>query len=406
MQEYKVHSALGGPEALAALRSRLAAQGIGLLLDFVPNHTACDHSWVTRHPEFYVQGTEEDLQPHPRSFFAAETARGRRILAHGRDPYFPPWEDTAQLNYQNPGLRAAMIKTLLEVAGQCDGVRCDMAMLVLRDVFARTWGDHAFSEGPPAEGEFWAEAIDAVRKKHPRFIFLAEAYWGLETRLQALGFDYTYDKTLYDRLLHHNAGEVRQHLRADIDVQMRSARFLENHDEPRAAQGFPLDKHRAAALIAYTLPGMRFFHEGQLEGRTARVPVQLRRRPPEPPNPDLQKFYATLLSELRNPIFREGRWRLLDACAAWEGNSTCGQFIVYRWLHPDHGARITAVNFGPDQAQCYVPLQLAGIAGRNIRLRDRLSNDFYERAGDSLLHPGLFLDMAPYQVHVFELQPL
>ncbi len=407
VQEYKVHSALGGPEALAALRSRLAAQGIGLLLDFVPNHTACDHAWVARHPEFYVQGTEEDLQQHPRSFFAVETARGRRILAHGRDPYFPAWEDTAQLNYQHPGLRAAMIKTLLEVAGQCDGVRCDMAMLVLRDVFARTWAERAQpSEGQPAEGEFWAEAIDAVRKKHPRFLFLAEAYWGLETRLQALGFDYTYDKMLYDRLLHHDAGEVRDHLRADLDVQMRSARFLENHDEPRAAQAFGLDRHLAAALIAFTLPGMRFFHEGQLEGRTRRVPVQLRRRPQEPVNAELHQFYQLLLRELRDPTLREGRWRLLDACAAWEGNSSCGQFIVYRWQHPDHAPRIITVNFGPDQAQCYVPLHLPGIAGRNIRLRDHLGSATYERTGDSLLQPGLYLDMAPYQAHLFELQPL
>ncbi len=403
VQEYKVHETLGGPRTLASLRTRLAEQGIGLLLDFVPNHTACDHSWVTRHPEFYVQGTEGDLQQHPHSFFAAETARGRRILAHGRDPYFPAWEDTAQLNYQHPGLRAAMIKTLLEVAEQCDGVRCDMAMLVLRDVFARTWGERARPpEGPTADDEFWAEAIDAVRKKHPRFLFLAEAYWGLEARLQALGFDYTYDKTLYDRLLHHSACEVREHLRGDLEGQMRSARFLENHDEPRAAQSFTLEKHRAAALIAYTLPGMRFFHEGQIEGRTQRVPVQLHRRPPEPVSAEIKDLYHSLLREIRDPVLREGRWMLLDARPAWEGNPTCEQFIVHRWEHPDHGSRVIAVNFGPDQAQCYVPLQLAGIAGRKILLRDRLSGATYERDGDSLLHPGLYLDLAPYQPHLFE----
>ena len=405
VQQYKVHSALGGPAALAALRQQWTEQGIGLLLDFVPNHTACDHLWVSRHPEFYVQGTEEDLQNQPHSFFAADTASGRRILAHGRDPYFPAWEDTAQLNYRHPGLRAAMIKTLLEVAEQCDGVRCDMAMLVLRDVFARTWGDRARSaEGPAAEGDFWAEAIDAVRQEHPNFTFLAEAYWGLEPRLQALGFDYTYDKTLYDRLLHHGASEVREHLRADIETQMRSARFLENHDEPRAAQAFPLEKHRAAALLAYTLPGMRFFHEGQLEGRAHRVPVQLLRRPPEPPNGELKNFYAALLAELRDPTLRQGRWKLLDINPAWEGNSTCVQIIAHRWQRQHYSVRLIAVNLGDCHAQGYVPLQLSGIAGRKILLRDRLSDETYERDGDSLLQPGLYVDLAPYQIHLFEVR--
>ncbi len=406
VQEYKVHSALGGPAALASLRARWAEQGISLLLDFVPNHTALDHPWVHRHPEFYVQGTEDDMRSHPHSYFVAESARGRRVLAHGRDPYFPAWEDTAQLNYQHPGLRAAMIKTLLEVAEQCDGVRCDMAMLDLQDIFSRTWGDRARpAEGKPADGEFWAEAIDAVRKKHPRFLFLAEAYWDLESRLQALGFDYTYDKTLYDRLLHHGAGDVRAHLHANMDEQVRSARFLENHDEPRAAREFPLEKHRAAAVVAFTLPGMRFFYEGQLEGRTRRVPVQLRRRPVEPVNKDVQSFYHSLLRELKDPVLRHGTWKLLEAHPAWEGNPTCGQFLAHRWSHPQHGARVIVVNFGDCQGQCFVPLKLPGIAGRQLLLRDRLGEDSYERDGDSLLQPGLFLDMAPWQVHLFDIKP-
>ncbi len=403
VQEYKVHSALGGPAALAALRAQWAEQGIGLLLDFVPNHTALDHTWVSRHPEFYVQGTEDDMRSHPHDFFVAETARGRRILAHGRDPHFPAWEDTAQLNYQHPGLRAAMIKTLLEVAEQCDGVRCDMAMLDLQDIFSRTWGDRARpQEGHPAEGEFWAEAIDAVRKKHPRFLFLAEAYWGLESRLQALGFDYTYDKALYDRLLHHGAGDVRAHLHANLEEQIRSARFLENHDEPRAAHEFPLEKHRAAATIAFTLPGMRFFHEGQLEGRTHRVPVQLRRRPVEPLNKEIQTFYQSLLRELEDPVLRQGSWKLLEGHPAWEGNPTNAHFIAHRWYHPQLGARLVVVNLGGCQAQCYVPLQLPAIAGREILLRDKLGTECYEREGDSLLQPGLFLDMGPWQAHLFE----
>lgn len=406
VEDYRVSRSLGGPAALAALRRRMAKRGLGLILDFVPNHTARDHDWVFSHPEFYVPGTEELLRQEPQNYFAVLTPKRRRILAHGRDPYFPGWTDTAQLNYRYPGLRAALIKTLLEIAGQCDGVRCDMAMLVLDDVFQRTWGDAARpAEGSAAAGEFWAEAIDAVRRRYPDFLFLAEAYWGLEGELQALGFDYTYDKGLYDHLMHAGAGAVRDHLRGDPEVLARGAHFLENHDEPRAAQLLPPDKHRAAAVICYATPGMRFFHEGQLEGRTAKLPVQLGRRPAEKPHRELRLFYEKLLAALQDPVLRHGRWLLLETRPAWEGNCSSDQFVVQRWEGGRQGSRLAVVNFGPEQAQCYVPLDLPYLRGRRVLLRDLLGEAHYEREGDSLRSPGLYLDLGPYQVHLFEVIP-
>lgn len=406
IQDYQVSRQLGGRAALAQLRRRLGRRNVGLILDFVPNHTARDHRWVFSHPEFYVSATEELLQQEPQNYFAIETVRGRRILAHGRDPYFPGWSDTAQLDYRQPALRAAMIETLLEIAGQCDGVRCDMAMLVLQDVFARTWGETAQPlDAPAAEGDFWAEAMDAVRGRYPEFLFMAEAYWGLEGELQALGFDYTYDKTLYDRLVHPGAAAVCDHLRGDSELQGRAVRFLENHDELRAAQVFPPDKHRAAALICYAAPGMRFFHEGQLEGRQVRVPVQLARRPAEPLDRELHAFYRKLLAELSHPALRRGRWKLLEASPAWEGNCTSEQFVIQRWDAGGRGSRLAVANFGPQQAQCYVRLDLTHIRGRQVVLRDLLSDAVYERDGNTLLQPGLYLDMAPYHVHLFQLSP-
>jgi hypothetical protein len=59
------------------------------------------------------------------------TARGPKILAYGRDLNFPGWPDTLQLNYANPELQRARIDELVAIAGKCDGVRCDMAMLLL-----------------------------------------------------------------------------------------------------------------------------------------------------------------------------------------------------------------------------------------------------------------------------------
>ena len=133
-----------------------------------------------------------------------------------------------------------------------------MAMLVLPDVFERTWGIRP--------DPFWPKAIEAVRRGHPDFVFMAEVYWDLEWTLQQQGFDYAYDKRLYDRLREQTAGPVRAHLRAAPDYQDKLARFLENHDEPRAASTFAPEVHAAAAVLTYLSPGLRFFHQGQTRG--------------------------------------------------------------------------------------------------------------------------------------------
>lgn len=189
---YRVHSGLGGDDALARLRDRLARRGVSLMLDFIPNHTAIDHPWVTEHPDRYVQGTDADLDAAPGNWVRLPTGDRARVLAHGRDPYFPGWTDTLQLDYSAPAVPAAMREQLLAAAGRCDGLRCDMAMLLLPDVFERTWGR--------AIDPFWPDALAAVRAWHPGFTFLAEVYWGREADLQQQGFDATYDKALYDRL--------------------------------------------------------------------------------------------------------------------------------------------------------------------------------------------------------------
>ena len=158
--------------------------------------------------------------------------KGGRIFACGRDPYFPAWPDVLQLNAFHPGLRQAVIETLLDMAGQCDGVRCDMAMLLLNNIFERTWGLRA---GARPETDYWPEIIPAIKRNSPNFKFIAEAYWDLEWELQQQGFDFCYDKKLYDRMEHENAENVRLHLLADMPYQERLVRFIENHDEPRAA---------------------------------------------------------------------------------------------------------------------------------------------------------------------------
>jgi glycosidase len=281
---YAVSEVLGGEAALARFREKLARRGIKLMLDFVPNHTAPDHPWVKAHPEYYVEGSEEALAGSPENYLRVDTDRGPKILAYGRDPNFPGWPDTLQLNYANPELQKARIDELIAIAGKCDGVRCDMAMLLLPEISQRTWG---MTPEP-----FWPKAIPSVHEKFPDFTFMAEVYWDLEWTLQQQGFAYCYDKRLYDRLREGHAAPVRGHLLAGLDYQDKLARFLENHDEPRAASEFPRPRHAAAAVITFLSPGLRFFHQGQFDGAQLRIPTHLCAARSSPGIPRLQPSTA------------------------------------------------------------------------------------------------------------------
>ena len=391
---YTVHEGLGGDAALARVRERLRARGLRLMLDFVPNHTGLDHPWVERHPQYYVSGTELDQARAPQNYTWVKLKHGELLLAHGRDPYFSGWPDTLQLDYGNPATQEAMIGELLRISQQCDGVRCDMAMLVLPDVFERTWGRRA-----PL---FWPEATRRVRERTPGFRFMAEVYWDLEWTMQQQGFDYAYDKRLYDRLREGHARPVREHLHAGLDYQARLARFLENHDEPRAAAAFPSAMHEAAAVVTFLSPGLRFLHQGQLEGRTKRISPHLVRAPQEPLDDARQQFYLRLLTVLAQPAVRDGQWRLLECAPAWDGNWTSDCFIAWSWEGPAGGRRLVAVNYSGHQAQCYVRLPNPDLGGRAVRLQDLLSATRYERDGHELVSRGLYLDLPPWGYHAFE----
>ena len=181
---------------------------------------------------------------------------------------------------------------------------------------------------------------------------MAEVYWDLEWTLQHQGFDFTYDKRLYDRLEHGSARPVREHLYAGLDFQDHLARFLENHDEPRAAATFPPERHRAAAVITFLAPGLRFFHQGQREGKRVRIPMHLGRGPAEPADEAIGAFYDALLACLRRPAYREGQWQLLGASAAWDGNGSHDAFIAYAWSGTDDARHLVVVNYADHHSQC------------------------------------------------------
>jgi len=397
VRNYVVDPHLGGPEGLAIARKELAKRGLRLVLDFVPNHVAPDHPWAKDHPEYFIQGTPEDALREPAAFLSV----GRHIFACGRDPFFPAWPDVLQLNAFNEGLRAATTETVNSIADQCDGVRCDMAMLMMNDIFQRTWGGRAGVR--PAE-EYWPELIGSVRAAHPGFIFMAEAYWDLEWELQQQGFDFCYDKKLYDRLEHGPAENVRLHLCADLAYQERLVRFIENHDEPRAAATFSPEKERAAAVLTTTLPGAALLHEGQLEGRRVRLPVFLGRRPDEPADAELRVFYTSLLTAIAKEGLRNGDWQLCGR-EGWPDNSSYLNVVAWCW-GGEHGRHLVIVNLGDIHAQARVLVPGDGIGGRSWRLNDLLSGETWDRDGNEMAGTGLYVDLLPWGRNLFRLQEL
>jgi Alpha amylase, catalytic domain len=390
VRRYVVDPRLGGTEGLARARQELANRGIKLLLDFVPNHVATDHPWVSDHPEYFVRGNADDLKNDPASYFEASG----NVFAYGRDPYFPAWQDVLQLNAIDPGLRRAAVETLASIAGQCDGVRCDMAMLLVSAIFERTWGARA---GQPPTTDYWREVIPSVKLRHPDFLFLAEAYWDMEWELQQQGFDFCYDKRLYDRLDHGNAESVRQHLGADLAFQAKLMRFLENHDEPRAALAFSPEKEAAAAVVISTLPGARLFHEGQFEGRRVRIPVFLARRPQEPVNETLRLLYENLLKAIGKPAFRDQQWSMCE-CAGWPDNASYQNLLAWTWRN-DAELYLIAVNLSDQAVQARIFAPWPEFSDGKYLLTDTFSGARYEREADELLRSGLYVGLGPWGFH-------
>ncbi len=352
VRRYRVEEEFGGPEGLARARASLAERGLSLVLDFVPNHVARDHPWIPAHPEWFIGGTGDDLAREPDAFFRA----GDRVIACGRDPYFPAWTDVAQVNAFSDGLRAAYIDTLCDIADRADAVRCDMAMLLIADVFSRTWGDRT---GPRPAAEFWPTLIGAVTAHAPGFRFIAEAYWDLEWTLQQQGFHYCYDKRLYDRLLHESPESVYQHLMADPGYQERLIRFVENHDEPRAAAAFGPERSRAAGALVLAAPGAHLLHEGQFEGRHVRVPVFLNRRQEEAPDEEMRAFYAPLVADAGRPLYRDGRW-VVCARAGWPGNEGWRSLVPIAWESVEGAERrLIVVNLAAERTSGRVSVTVA-----------------------------------------------
>ncbi len=392
--QYTPDPRIGRWSDIDVVREKLHARKMALFLDFVGNHTALDHPWIKSHPEYYVQGTAADDQKNPASFYKVDFPQGAVYFALGKDPYFPPWKDVAQLNHFHPGMRAAHLADLKTIASHCDGIRCDMAMLQLNDIFGKLWQPFLSGVKPPAQ-EFWSEARAAV----PELIMLAEAYWGTEQRLLDLGFSFVYDKSLYDSVRDENISDVRARLSVPAENQSHLARFLENHDEARCAAVFGKQRVSSVATLMGTLPGLRFYHQGELEGRQIHQPIELGRFPVEPADPEIAAIFQKILAFTKGGAFHNAQWSLLPINA--EGDISPDGLIAYEWRSSDVW-KIVVVNLLAGTSQGRIPLGGRVAADKQYVLYDELNDVRYARSGAELHTVGLFVQRNGFQAHLFD----
>ena len=400
IKEYRQDPRLGEPGALARLRERCQNAGLKLMLDFVVNHTALDHSWVTHRPEWFVQAQGEAADNRPEGFIPLPTMRGWRIFAHGKDPYFPSWADTLQLNLLHPDLIRAHTENLLQAAGQCDGLRADMAMLALSDIFRKTWGPLADpADGSPlAEEDFWTIAIDRLRSAYPNCLLCGEIYWSLEGQMLDMGFDLAYDKSAYDLMRHGDGRAFNAYETAVADRLPSLLRFSENHDEERMFAAYGKERAMAALPLVLLYDGPILVHDGQLQGSLINAGIHMARHAPEPMDGAVAKV-VDLFCKVR-PSFQQTIPVAVQQ--AWDGNPSHECLVTKGW-QTDNKAYLMCVNFAEYPSQGRVRLPMDWIGPNGLEMIDLHGGQAYSRPRAEQLTEGLFVDLPPWGLHLFEI---
>jgi len=337
---YQVDARMGGDSALAILKTQLNKLGIKLILDFVPNHVAIDNPWTKSNPEYFIHGTANELDIHSDAFIRV----GDQIYALGKDPNYPAWNDVVQLNIFNDQLVKRLIELVGHLMKMCDGIRCDMAILLLNNVFKNTWGNYLKDVEPPTQ-EFWRLLIDFVKKNNPDFCLIAECYWNKQEELIKLGFDYCYDKDYYDSLKTKDVKSLISNLSKPLDFQQHLLRFIENHDEPRAASVFNYEQHKLAALLLMTSPGAKLYYMGQFEGFSHFTPVHTSEAATDKPDLMISDFYDSLRQKLKQSVSYVNGWQLLkpESEISIMAKST-NEVIVFYWFNQS-GHYLSLANF-------------------------------------------------------------
>ena len=336
IQEYAIDARVGDALGMLMLKERLGRAGLRLILDFVPNHLGIDSTEPVRFPARFVNSTE----PLPGTF-PAEARFGKRYFAHGRDPFFEPWIDTVQLDYRVLETHEAMRSVAQTASVFGTGLRCDMAMLLLPEIFNETWKNFPSNGAHQTAQDFWRKTIADVRQLQPQVELIAEVYWDREEQLQELGFDFNYNKRVTDYLVRGQTRQLIEFLKkCPLKYLSRSVHFLENHDEARVASVLSWQRHHLSAALILFLPGMALLHDGQLEGRRMFARIQMSRRAEEKVDGEIAGFYEKLLKVLQTTQVRRGKVSIVNLPAEAEA-------IAVKWEGAEE-VDLAVVNFGKE----------------------------------------------------------
>ncbi len=336
IKQYALNPMLGNENTLQIVKQTLNNLGLELILDFVPNHFGLQTPQINI-PNLFIE--EKSFTDSTNDYEVYKTDQGKKAIYHGKDPYFPPWEDTLQLDYSSSTTKEFMKKQLISIAEVCNGVRCDMAMLIVNRIIQQVWGAKLSSQ---LTTEFWDEAIKEVKQTRPNFAFIAEVYWDMEDELINLGFDYCYDKKLYDSIRDRNYGAFEFILHKVQDSHNKTVRFLENHDEPRAITVFNHEINYLASVITFTLPGIKFFHQKQFVGYSFKESLFLVKRSQEPVNSLIKQNYSFLLSIINKFIKNGSNWQNNPDILAKNIDVTRNIYI-WQWDNPKNNSKLIII---------------------------------------------------------------
>lgn len=399
--DYKVISDIGNDEDLDLVRAKLNSLGMGLMVDFVPNHFARDSKLFYDHPEAFIHRPNGDSSPDNWWY-----QKNGHTVAYGRGPYDGPWTDTLNINYWSPRAVQLVSDLIVNLAKRVDGIRLDMAHLILNEVFENSWGDQMRRSGfsRPSE-EFWSTVISRA-KSETNVIFVSEAYDYYMTSppeqelLTILGVDYSYNKEVLDKIEHKELGKMQDYLFGQQQSRLnKMCHFVENHDEPRAAYslGGPQQSF-TGSVAALTLPGMRLTYFGQYDGLQNRLGVHLRRAMPEGRDTGLHAQYQKLLEALSHEVFHKGTWTMIDVDPSGSG----WRLTAWRWEYNGE-KRLVVFNWSEEQGWGSVRVADAFNRGSsdNILLTDLLTDETFSRSASEMRGPGLSVGLNAYQSHIF-----
>jgi len=400
IDSYQVNPGLGNFDDLLILKNKLNKIGLKLILDFIPNHFAVDSTTVKKIPKYFLNGDEELLKKDSSTYFKSKFDNNI-ILAHGRDPFFPAWSDTVQLNYFSEETRSFMEEQLVHISNYCDGVRCDMAMLSLNNVFHNTWPYiiNKLNLKKP-KGEFWEEAIKKVRKKNSDFIFIAEVYWELEPVLQNLGFDFTYCKFYLDMFLNNDVFGIKNNLSRSENFNKKSVVFIENHDENRSAKVFK-SKINSTIISFLTMPGMKLIYDGQLEGEKIKYPVQLGKTPEVKVSKKIKEFYDKILEIVNDDVYKKGTFNLVTVQKINTDDKSDENILAWYWKSKEK-IILTIVNYSIENSICSISLTNEKLPPQ-IELNDKLTGASVKTGSKKLTQKEYSIKLKKYEGKILEI---